>query len=142
MDKTTKTTYKQTIDTAWTKVKAARKALKDAKAKRDAAWKAEAETFKKLKADTKAMVKRLFDEIDKARADRKAERNAKKVERAKLIEANKLAKAEKKAARAKAKAEAASKSKKTVRKHLTKAEADAGIARGEAAIAKAKANAK
>lgn len=140
MDKT-KTTYKQTIDIAWTKVKAARKALKDAKAKRDAAWKAEAETFKKLKADTKAIVKQLFGEIDKAKADRKAEREAKKVERAKQLEVKKVAKAEKKAAREKAAAEKKA-AKKTTTKHMTKSEVDAGIAKGEAVIAKAKAKAK
>ena len=97
----------------------ARKAIKEAKA---TVAKLLAER-KALKDEKRAAAKAAFEAYKKGVAERKAEREAKKAERAKAA-------AEKKA-----------KTKKVVRKPLTKEEAAAGIARGEAVIAKAKKNA-
>lgn len=98
------------------KIAAARKAIKEAKA---AIAKLRAE-WKELKNKKRTEARAAFEAYKKGVADRKAAREAKKAERAKAA-------AEKKA-----------KAKKTGRKPLTKEEADAGIARGEAALAKAK----
>lgn len=103
----------------------ARKAIKEAKAD---VGKLLAER-KELKAMKRAEAKAAFEAYKKGVAERKAERKAKK-------EAAEIAAA---AAAAKAAAEKKAKSKKVVRKPATKEEADAVIARGEAAVKKFKA---